>query len=86
MQTLFFSIEKQHVQFKVEPNEENVDAARIAEALSKFIGDFSFEAGNLKKKLSEDDINIQKRINDNLGVDIAEVAAGKRVSFFDKTS
>ena len=40
MQTLFFSIEKQHVQFKVEPNEENVDAARRAEALSKFFGDF----------------------------------------------
>lgn len=53
------TIEKSHVQFKVEPNEQNVDAERIAEALS-------------------DDINIQKRLSDSLGVDIAQVAAGKR--------
>lgn len=53
------TIEKQHVQFKVEPNEQNVDALRIAEALS-------------------DDISIQKRLTDTLGVDIAKVAAGKR--------
>ena len=31
----FYSIEKNHVQFKVEPNDQSVDASRIAEALSK---------------------------------------------------
>ena len=59
-EVILYRIEKQHVQFKVEPNEQNVDALRIAEALS-------------------DDISIQKRLTDTLGVDIAKVAAGKRV-------
>ena len=53
------TIEKQHVQFKVEPNEQNVDASKVANALS-------------------DDINIQKRLTNTLGVEIANVAAGKR--------
>ena len=33
-----FSIENQHVQFKVDPNSQNVDAAKIAEVLGKFLG------------------------------------------------
>lgn len=53
------TIEKQHVQFKVEPNVQNVDAARIAEALNE-------------------DINIQKRLTNNMGVDIALAASGKK--------
>ena len=31
-----FSIENQHVQFKVDPNSQNVDAAKVAEVLGKF--------------------------------------------------
>ena len=31
-----FSIENQHVQFKVDPNPQNVDAAKVAEVLGKF--------------------------------------------------
>jgi len=56
-----FSIEDQHVQFKVEPNNLDIDAAQIAKTL-------------------ENDINIQKRLTDNLGVDISKVAAGDKVS------
>ena len=55
------SIEDQHVQFKVEPNNLDIDAAQIAKTL-------------------ENDINIQKRLTDNLGVDISKVAAGDKVS------
>lgn len=60
------TIEKQHVQFKVEPNEQDLDAIRIADALN-------------------DDISIQKRLTDTLGVNIAQAAAGEkedRVSVF----
>ena len=32
---LFYSIENQHVQFKVDPNPQNVDAAKVAEVLGK---------------------------------------------------
>ena len=31
-----FSIENQHVQFKVDPNPQDVDAAKVAEVLGKF--------------------------------------------------
>ena len=58
---IFNSIEDQHVQFKVEPNNLDIDASQIANTL-----------GN--------DINIQKRLTDNLGVDISKVAAGDKVS------
>jgi len=53
------TIEDQHVQFKVEPNNLDIDAAQIAKTL-------------------ENDINIQKRLTDNLGVDISKVAAGDK--------
>ena len=49
------------MQFKVEPNNLDIDAAQIAKTL-------------------ENDINIQKRLTDNLGVDISKVAAGDKVS------
>ena len=61
MYFIFRSIEDQHVQFKVEPNNLDIDAAQIAKTL-------------------ENDINIQKRLTDNLGVDISKVAAGDKVS------
>ena len=32
-----FSIENQHVQFKVDPNSQNVDAAKVAEVLGKYV-------------------------------------------------
>lgn len=53
------TIEDQHVQFKVEPNNLDIDAAQIAKAL-------------------ENDISIQKRLSDDLGVDIAKVASGEK--------
>jgi len=60
------TIEKNHVQFKVEPNDLDVDASRIADALN----DISIEKGpsdsKAKRTMSETP----------LGVDIAKVAAG----------
>jgi receptor-type tyrosine-protein phosphatase N len=53
-------IENQHIQFKVEPNNRDIDASQVAQAL-------------------ENDINVQKRLSNDLGVDIAKAAAGKRV-------
>jgi len=53
------TIENQHVQFKVDPNPQNVDAAKVAEVLGE-------------------DINLKKRLTDNLGVDVANVAASNK--------
>ena len=41
----FYSIENQHVQFKVDANPQNVDAAKVAEVLEEDI--------NLKKRLTD---------------------------------
>jgi receptor-type tyrosine-protein phosphatase N len=60
------TIENQHVQFKVEPNDQSVDAAKVAHVL-------------------DEDITIQKRLTEALGVDIARAAAsdkGDRESVF----
>ena len=32
---VFFSIENQHIQFKVEPNARDIDASQVAQALGK---------------------------------------------------
>merc|ERR1712051_149048 len=58
------TIEKNHVQFKVEPNEQSVDASRIAEALNEI---------GIEKK---DDDKKRSMAPVPLGVDIASVAAG----------
>merc|ERR1719400_1266023 len=57
------TIEKNHVQFKVEPNEQSVDASRIAEALNEI----GIEKRQDDKKRSMAPVP--------LGVDIASVAA-----------
>lgn len=49
------------MQFRVEPNPQQVSASKVAQVL-------------------DEDIAIQKRLADALGVDIAKAAAGKRVN------
>merc|ERR1712088_976435 len=58
------SIEKNHVQFKVEPNDQSVDAPRIAEALNEI---------GIEKRLDDKKRSMAPA---PLGVDIASVAAG----------
>lgn len=58
------TIEKNHVQFKVEPNEQSVDASRIAEALNEI---------GIEKRLDDKKRSMAPV---PLGVDIASVAAG----------
>merc|ERR1711997_873087 len=58
------TIEKNHVQFKVEPNDQSVDAPRIAEALNEI---------GIEKRLDDKKRSMAPA---PLGVDIASVAAG----------
>lgn len=58
------TIEKNHVQFKVEPNDQSVDASRIAEALNEI---------GIEKRLDDKKRSMAPV---PLGVDIASVAAG----------
>merc|ERR1712223_1818964 len=64
-------IEDHHVQFRVEPNPQNIDANTMADSI-----------GN--------DINLKKRVSSELGVEVAQVAAGDKsdydVSKFPATS
>jgi len=60
------TIEKNHVQFKVEPNDLDVDASRIADALN----DISIEKGPSDSKTK------RNMAETPLGVGIAKVAAG----------
>jgi len=62
------TIEKQHVQFKVEPNDQNVDASKIADALN----DINIEKG------PSDSNNKRSMSSTPLGMDIAKVAAGSK--------
>lgn len=34
---IFYRIENQHVQFRVEPNPQNIDAEKVADILGKFL-------------------------------------------------
>ena len=98
---VFFSIENQHIQFKVEPNARDIDASQVAQALGKNLVllfstwnkfhenfreiDFTKKMLNAEllifgKIFSENDINVQKRLSNDLGVEISKAAAGKRVS------
>ena len=91
---VFFSIENQHIQFKVEPNARDIDASQVAQALGKnsvlFFSWNWFHEKNVIifnaeilifwKIFSENDINVQKRLSNDLGVEISKAAAGKRVS------
>merc|ERR1712226_1244030 len=64
-------IEDHHVQFRVEPNPQNIDTNTMADSI-----------GN--------DINLKKRVSSELGVEVAQVAAGDKsdydVSKFPATS
>ena len=89
--SFYFRIEDHHVQFRVDPNPQNVDAQDMANRL----GNYPFNHYWLKhikcvllisfvfiyfSFMIENDIELKKRISSNFGVDVAQVAAGNRVS------
>ena len=88
--SFYFRIEDHHVQFRVDPNPQNVDAESMANRLGIYHCNpyllkydlFSIDNLNFKyfSFVIENDIELKKRISRNFGVDVAQVAAGNRVS------
>ena len=81
---LFFlyRIEDHHVQFKVEPNPQDIDAETMVEKLSKYkLWATSDDVTKTNKRLFSpvSDRDLQKRISNQIGVDVDNAAAGDRV-------